>query len=691
MFGTAPDWDIPWLHYCWDYYKFSWYHTVIWDYFWNGSDWDCTIASNTTLPTRVYNFRNLTICPWVVVNFCWDQAAIIRATWTLCNLWTIDLRSDKAIPAWDATYSTYGYLENKPSKWVVTFTCTWWLGWIKVWSRLWNNWWGYCEFGCSMNYGCWWYPYCCNWWGWASSCGAQSAAQYAVNWWNATATSGWAWASWGRDCNWHYAPWGWGWFGWQCGWNWWNWHNNDWNAYYSWWWDWWNWYLCRWGNGWEWRPWGDGWDSYCWTWGNGWNSSCSTWWRWGNSVRWNGWAWGSSWNWTNDKRWEVGWNGWCSMYWNGWAWWSWGQWDCEWWKGWHWWNVLWGQYWLVLAGRTLYNCRVIWCGWTGWAWGYTPKHRYSTWYEQYGGDWWDGWAWADVKMFYETLVSSWTICNKWWCGWAAWTSWSWDNYRWNPWCDGWDWQLEIRNYKNVQLCIDYLIVWWWAWTPWNGWYTAEIGWWGWAVCFANWVNITNIGTLAVTVWCGWVHWTSRCAASNGWDTCLWTLAVAPWGRTDGTSWSWCTAWGEAYPRPGTYREAAWWGAWAWGNGWDTLGSCSWGNGWAWICGYWWWGWWGWYATWWTACDWWGRWWGYNASSRHESANNYWWGWGWTWYRANWVSQSWADWCQWVVFVCYPKDGSYGIKRATWGNECYECNWYCVHKFTSDWEFVPTQW
>jgi hypothetical protein len=46
-------------------------------------------------------------------------------------------------------------------------------------------------------------------------------------------------------------------------------------------------------------------------------------------------------------------------------------------------------------------------------------------------------------------------------------------------------------------------------------------------------------------------------------------------------------------------------------------------------------------------------------------------------------------CQWVVDICYPADWSYWFSSATWWNCCYECDWMCVHRFTSDWTFCIT--
>jgi hypothetical protein len=43
--------------------------------------------------------------------------------------------------------------------------------------------------------------------------------------------------------------------------------------------------------------------------------------------------------------------------------------------------------------------------------------------------------------------------------------------------------------------------------------------------------------------------------------------------------------------------------------------------------------------------------------------------------------------QWVVDICYPSDWSWGVNSATWWDSCYLCNWYCVHRFTSNWTFT----
>jgi hypothetical protein len=41
----------------------------------------------------------------------------------------------------------------------------------------------------------------------------------------------------------------------------------------------------------------------------------------------------------------------------------------------------------------------------------------------------------------------------------------------------------------------------------------------------------------------------------------------------------------------------------------------------------------------------------------------------------------------MVEICYTTDGSYWIKNATWGDCCYTCGDYCVHRFTSNWTFT----
>lgn len=229
--------------------------------------------------------------------------------------------------------------------------------------------------------------------------------------------------------------------------------------------------------------------------------------------------------------------------------------------------------------------------------------------------------------------------------------------------------------------IDYLLVWWWA----TGSDMANFdyaGWWGgwWEVKLWTTELDINSRSVCVQIWAGWgwfVGW--LCTVGTKWPWCpsyLGDIEAKWWCYCARTynwmpSWSWCAWWAWC-----NWWYASWGWGWAWWN-WYPY-NCStkpwrWGDG---ICWYW--------IGWpWAmpsncACRW--CWWD-NANGR--PADNYGWGWGWA---ASWSYWGWC-WCQGVAFICYKMDGSCWFTSATWWDCCYTCNWYCVHKFTTNWTFT----
>ena len=209
--------------------------------------------------------------------------------------------------------------------------------------------------------------------------------------------------------------------------------------------------------------------------------------------------------------------------------------------------------------------------------------------------------------------------------------------------------------------FDYIVVW--GGGGWGNWW----GWWG-AVCV--WEIFTGCDTFCATIGNWWGN-------NAGWGaSSLWTIQANGWwagGTPWGTSGSWC--WG------GGNMSWAYWGGW--GASWNWCGPTSWhwGAWWTWICWYWWGGWWGASWTWWAGTD---GWWN-GASWTWQNgfpAVNCWWGWGGKYFS----SRTGGAGAPWLVVVCYKTDWSYWFSVATWGNCCYECNWYCIHCFTSNWTF-----
>ena len=219
------------------------------------------------------------------------------------------------------------------------------------------------------------------------------------------------------------------------------------------------------------------------------------------------------------------------------------------------------------------------------------------------------------------------------------------------------WLLTATCQVKSWTFINFLLVWWWGW-----WYTSWGGWWEvlfWTASYPLWEEI------CVIIWTSWT--------GNGWCSKFGAIVAKWWFCADFNgweSWSWCTWWWYSS------QENAYWGWWwAWWN-WCSNNGWNWGDWGIWLCGYWgWWAWW-WYTWWGSSTDWWGT----STWAYWCNATGYWWwgGWGRMAYR--------TSWCQWVVDVCYLIDGSCWLTCATWWDCCYTCDWYCVHRFTSNGTF-----
>lgn len=254
--------------------------------------------------------------------------------------------------------------------------------------------------------------------------------------------------------------------------------------------------------------------------------------------------------------------------------------------------------------------------------------------------------------------------------------------------------------------VDFLLVWWW----WAGWYAtfrAWGGWWGgWVVHCCNYSLTWN---KSVVVWAAWYI--------NAWDAKLqWCNScfgdiVAYWGWAWGRVYCycigivWCNGWSWGWWA--WYAPCKWWCwcAWQWYDWWNGSNpSWWWGGGawWAWAsvsCVCCWWAWWAWYSSdiSWTTVVYWAWWWGWGNTAWGTSI--WWWAWGayrknwckattyWSWWGAWWYNASagcfncGGNWCKWVFIISYPSCYWNGI---SWWNCCYECNWKCIHIFTSNW-------
>ena len=258
---------------------------------------------------------------------------------------------------------------------------------------------------------------------------------------------------------------------------------------------------------------------------------------------------------------------------------------------------------------------------------------------------------------------------------------------------------QISRLQTAKSCLKASIEWKWV-TVWNvslscyykcvdaieqGWWDIFVKalwvWWGWGWDknyfwrWGGWWEVINAiinaqDTMCIIIWSWWA------SNTNWWDTKIWNLTVKWWKSWNnwGTSWSWCSWWGGT----GLGWGGWWWASANWSNWHDQYYWWSW---WAWLYWYWWW-WGGWsYHWWWNWCDWWWNWW---TSWAWSNATCY--GW-WGWWNGNTDSVNAGSWCKWLVEICYKTDWSCGFCTATWWNSCFTCNWYKVHRFTSNWTFT----
>ena len=429
---------------------------------WFGSwcDGDCVMTWNVYLcANRVYQFENLTICPWAVVRFEWQWVPQIKVYNKFINNWTIDTRawfvkncccSKNVVYAWLNTCAK-GCWDNAN---IVPWTFWTWWKWVPS-SRWCDTWTGremWCPWCCASSSTCWWawwkwwdnYAYCCGCWKpWYEWCPASWENWWAwwswrwydmLTWWDKLGGGGWwwwwAWRFWNGWAWWNWATWWWSTWAWAYGggwwWNWWNswlrWHGgNWWQWWYGWpttmWWHWWN-----------------GWDWYTgWTWWNGWTSARQSWW---NTACW--WTGGNGWDWI-----VCWWRWWKPWYW------------CWWWQtGWNWWNAITNIYWLIMNVRCpSWNWKIVACWWYGWDGASACES--GDWYIMWtGGNWWNGADWWQVVYIYQEWTPEQILVN----GWAWWKWWCWKYYcsayctwYWTDWCDwtAWnDWWKCIYQITN---------------------------------------------------------------------------------------------------------------------------------------------------------------------------------------------------------------------------------------------------
>jgi len=633
------------------------YRTKFWGlaWFWNGSDGDCIISEDTFLDAwREYNFRNLTICPDVLVRFEGAGVPTINVRDKFCNLWTIELKapyvSDSSIL--ECWCSCWKELCNKPTDWGACCggaggtvpTCDAHKGYDGCpWTA--DSWWygggSYCR--CWPFCPIWWAPDWLNWWRWGDAAPATMGYWWGWGWW-----WGWRWGNW-----WH---WGMGWRSDTCLPRWWDWWNSW--LYWTGWkgWEWWRecchseryWYSWNWWNGYYWWEW---WESY----------SC-----YGGVYAWTGWKWVIKW-WTwwcarnccQSSAWQGG-DAITNVYWfhlnarNIWnncvnaRWWEWGE-------GWRW------------IGR-VGCCALWWIGWNGAnGWQMIINYRciFVEWcFDVRGGAWWRGW-WSSAACSYAQSWEDWkdwrkimyalnepNITNT-----AIYTFGDTKLYREDPHFvpsankERWktlvvystedfptspeEWTLLVESTVQNQYKDSPFTV---ALEPWTYYFSLfsydsdetplwtfqeqiTIIWWiHYAIVWGGggwWSGICNCRIWAWWWWAGWVLM---------WTTCIWwdfDVIIGCW-------WLWATEIGSA-----------WW------NWWNT---CFWRE-----IAYWWgWGWW--FCQVW--CDWWAWWW--------WSCNQNWW----TWYYVDWIRQwyNWGKWCLWGAW------GWWSGTAGCWGTYAWS-NWW----------------
>jgi len=352
--------------------------------FWDWSDWDVTISSNTTLTRDMY-YNNLIIDNTFTLN---PGGYRIFVKLTLTNNWTIARNWANWWVWWD---------------WVAWVSVTWWIWWTAwVWWTAITTWTIYG--GQTTNWSTWW-----AWWAWWT---------WATNWSNGANTWANTWASLSQCLNdststvvWvsnSTATWG-------------NWGANDWPA-------------TTWGT---WSAWASS--------GSAWTSTLAKT-RISNAVQaiqlletWStinqlktladNWAWG--WGWGG---WGWGWDGWFNWGWGGWGGWSW----------WNWSN--WGL--IAIYASVITNAGSItstagnwgswWDGWNWWAWWANISGGW-------GWTWWAGWTWANgwvVVLTYRT-ITLWTVTATAWSAWTWWALWSWGTWAtWN-WNNGTNWTAWV--------------------------------------------------------------------------------------------------------------------------------------------------------------------------------------------------------------------------------------------------------
>jgi len=465
---------------------------IQWVIYWDWRDWDCIIDTDSTICAKEYQFKNLTICSWVTLRFCWEWVPIIRVSECFCNLWEIDLYAWHYIKdtteAHSSTMWTIKWLHNIP--WgKVPDVLWWWMG-----GRFWMSPAYVCDDSCNHNFWRgwdWWWE----WESWTQWCRTWIYWCVWKPWWNAWVCSWWWWGWWGF-CNDQFPAW----CNWCDWWNciWWNWWNSCW-----WWGGWWYWYL----KGWDW------WCSISFTWWNGWDSMYC-WWNWGYWLLawWNWWwwyycCWGDWWctsNW--DNCWETvetRWVWWWTFYWTPWKWWypnwkwwmwvfvNWADWiscttcyyqqvvGCRRNYNWDWWDSIFCSWWKWWDGRVSGYCTTHWWNWgrwrNWWDWGSIPYYGANPEYRTHmrAWNWWDAWwniYWLGlfINHWYNNCInaSGWNWGNAWCVDyWALDSSsmnmdihWKWIWWNWADW-----WIVYLISKDFDEWCID--VSWWkgWCW------------------------------------------------------------------------------------------------------------------------------------------------------------------------------------------------------------------------------------
>ncbi len=141
---------------------------------------------------------------------------------------------------------------------------------------------------------------------------------------------------------------------------------------------------------------------------------------------------------------------------------------------------------------TAYYSSSAWGGWGGWGAAYWSPA--TGWTGGWGG-WW--WGIVFIYTPSLTIWATWVIEANWWAGWngTAWTGGTgWQTAGWGGWGSGWAGWVVILIYKAISNAWVVRALWWAAWA---GWSPLQFGG-TWATAWAGWVSWNTWNTYTYT-------------------------------------------------------------------------------------------------------------------------------------------------------------------------------------------------